>query len=250
MIQNQFLSPLLIAVMSALQAATTQLWRHVCLAASLLILARFDSPAGGGGALAAPFSSWAGKRSGPPMAPSAAGGQPGNHRADLAQILHDLRELYMLENYEDAENEPQPQPRYPAVEDYYPAAQKRAPFSSWAGKKKRAPFSSWAGKRKRAPFSSWAGKRSAPIEDEEENETEEGAARRMKRSSEEDEELLAGGAAQELGRQRRGANSFSAWGGKRTALLRRFTRDVHSDSGIVPVKVLRPHRAAFSAWGG
>jgi len=46
---------------------------------------------------------------------------------------------------------------------------------------------------------------------------------------------------------RRGANSFSAWGGKRAAELRRFARNAPD---LVPVRVLRPQRAAFSAWGG
>lgn len=125
---------------------------------------------------------------------------------------------------------------------------KRAPFSSWAGKKKRAPFSSWAGKR--APFSSWAGKRSAlaPLEVEAVEDASNGVNRRFKRSSAE--------AAEEQGeghlRQRRGANSFSAWGGKRASQLRRFTRNAPSapGDGGVPVRVLRPQRAAFSAWGG
>lgn len=232
----------------SLPAAASQLWRHLCLLAGLLLVLRFDSPSQGG-ALAAPFSSWAGKRSAPALSARA------DHRADLAQILHDLQELYLLENYED--QEPVVESHYPTAEDYYQVGQKRAPFSSWAGKRsgdmnKRAPFSSWAGKKKRAPFSSWAGKRSAPTAINEDA----GEARRLKRSSEEGSDGLdqdGEGMNQEMvghSRERRGANSFSAWGGKRTALLRRFTRDVHSDAGIVPVKVLRPHRAAFSAWGG
>ena len=145
--------------------------------------------------------------------------------------------------------------------------EKRAPFSSWAGKRaypsharnpsvaeilreyeelqsmnKRAPFSSWAGKR--APFSSWAGKRSSPhfnhLEDSQE------VRGRYKRSSGEDFE---DDDVEMHPRQRRGANSFSAWGGKR-AELRRFTRNAPIESGLMPMRVLRPQRAAFSAWGG
>lgn len=169
----------------------------------------------------APFSSWAGKRS--------------DHQADAAQLLHDLNELYMMQGGND----------YEEVAPIHSA--KRAPFSSWAGK--RAPFSSWAGKRapfsswagKRAPFSSWAGKRSAwPAQMEEEERPDEKL--RYKRSSEEEADDVMDV------RQRRGANSFSAWGGKR-AKLRRFTRNVPIE-GLVPVRVLRPQRAAFSAWGG
>jgi len=90
---------------------------------------------------------------------------------------------------------------------------------------KRAPFSSWGGKRsdelaedvplepdvKRAPFSSWGGKK------------------------------------------KRGGSSFSAWGGKRNTDLMDYikahlaARSRRDDS---PIKVIRPARAAFSAWGG
>lgn len=57
------------------------------------------------------------------------------------------------------------------------------------------------------------------------------------------------------GKKKRGGSSFSAWGGKRAGnadlmdyikahLASRSRRD---DS---PIKVIRPARAAFSAWGG
>lgn len=210
---------------------------------------------------AAPFSSWAGKRSG-------GGGFEGPaHQPDLAQLLHDLQELYMLQG--GSPND---------LEYLHPAAasaEKRAPFSSWAGK--RAPFSSWAGKRapfsswagKRAPFSSWAGKRSgangqlsgAFLDDEDLAAVEAAdmeAKHRIKRSSVEDEAAAAEAAIldedslEEHARQRRGANQFSAWGGKRNSnnnnQLRRFTRNAAPN--LVSVKVMRPQRAAFSAWGG
>ncbi|TRY68455.1 hypothetical protein TCAL_14202 [Tigriopus californicus] len=192
---------------------------------------------------AAPFSSWAGKRSTSPQFPF-----PSARRPDLAQMMHELQELYTSEYGDDSSLHQE--------EEYLPMS-KRAPFSSWAGK--RAPFSSWAGKRaafsswagKRAPFSSWAGKRSGGtglgdrvIEDDDSEEVSNN--RRFKRSSE--EELSLGSAGEPQVRSRRGANSFSAWGGKR-AQLQRFTRDVHNDA-MVPVRVMRPHRAAFSAWGG
>ena len=173
----------------------------------------------------APFSSWAGKRSTLTAA-----------RPDMAQLMHDLQELYLLKGGENAEVAMMGSPAKRAPFSSW--AGKRAPFSSWAGK--RAPFSSWAGKR--APFSSWAGKRSSEEDWQLDDDVEEGP-RRFKRSSEEEEGLV-----DEHARQRRGANSFSAWGGKRTQ-LRRFTRNVPTE-GMVPVRVLRPQRAAFSAWGG
>ena len=207
---------------------------HLLVSSCALVLAcgLFSLPAAAGSSLGAPshdadkrapFSSWAGKRSTLTAT-----------RPDMAQLIHDLQELYML-NGGAQEVDPAPVKRAP----FSSWAGKRAPFSSWAGK--RAPFSSWAGKR--APFSSWAGKRSSEetwdLDDAEE------APHRFKRSSDEEEnEEEAGMHA----RQRRGANSFSAWGGKRSQ-LRRFTRNVPSD-GMVPVRVLRPQRAAFSAWGG
>lgn len=193
---------------------------------------------------AAPFSSWAGKRSTSPQFPFQTARRP-----DLAQMMHDLRELYTSENGDDSSLHQDQE------EEYLPMS-KRAPFSSWAGK--RAPFSSWAGKRaafsswagKRAPFSSWAGKRSGGFVNRigEDDDAEDGSNNgRFKRSSEEEVSSgFEGGEPQE--RTRRGANSFSAWGGKR-AQLQRFTRDVHNDA-MVPVRVMRPHRAAFSAWGG
>ncbi len=183
----------------------------------------------------APFSSWAGKREVSSFQ---------QHRPDLAQLLHDLQELYTIEGEEQA-----------AGRIFSPV--KRAPFSSWAGKK-RAPFSSWAGKRapfsswagKRAPFSSWAGKKRSSSEELWDDEPDEGmelaSGHRIKRSSAEDEAVGDGGDDDDSlihARRRRGANSFSAWGGKR------FARNVQN-SEIMPVRVMRPQRAAFSAWGG
>lgn len=115
---------------------------------------------------------------------------------------------------------------------------KRAPFSSWGGKRS-LPRDSMSeleelaheqqeeGSRlKRKPFSAWGGKRSElPLHQD--SETSEMA--------------------------KRGVKAFSAWGGKRSAgfdedsFLRRYTRNV---DGMIPVRVLRPHRASFSAWGG
>jgi hypothetical protein len=199
-------------------------------------------------ASAAPFSSWAGKRSGygndgPLMRGSGPGAAASNDGRSVSKFLSELNSLYAA-GY----------PRQQVMEDedaafpYASAAQqKRAPFSSWAGK--RAPFSSWAGKR--APFSSWAGKRSASMLEEEPAEQEMMmSGHRFKRSSaeegddEEDEAVHT--------RDRRGANSFSAWGGKRNHQLKRFTRNAPNgrSMSLVPVRVLRPSRAAFSAWGG
>ena len=214
----------------------TKSWLFVTLSLSLVVTMSFSATP----TEAAPFSSWAGKRS-----EGGHGGAP-----DLAQLLHDLQEFYMLQGS-----------RYPAAPtelDYMPpSAEKRAPFSSWAGK--RAPFSSWAGKR--APFSSWAGKRSGGPQPQEQDSflddsdiAEMEAKHRIKRSSVEDEPFVhqiqeEGDSLEDHTRQRRGANQFSAWGGKRNQLHNRFTRNAPNNL-LVPVKVMRPQRAAFSAWGG
>lgn len=186
----------------------------------------------------APFSSWAGKRSVAPRQASS-----GVSTEDLAQLIHDLKEIYMLERGKEVRE----------FLDHFPAgepmsAEKRAPFSSWAGKRssfagKRAPFSSWAGKR--APFSSWAGKRS--LESDEDN-----SKVRVKRSSDEDED--------ELERPRRSA-SFSAWGGKRSGgeARRRIVRQTGQTASnhnrdkaeLKPLRrPARSHGSVFSAWGG
>lgn len=173
----------------------------------------------------APFSSWAGKRSLPD--------EVNLSTDDLAQLIHELKELYMLEKGNQV-REMMEKLRGDLAVDM--SAEKRAPFSQWAGKRaafsswagKRAPFSSWAGKR--APFSSWAGKRSVSSEEEEEGNV------RVKRSSDESDEVH---------RERRQA-SFSPWGGKRS----RFVRDV-SKTEMKPLR--RPARSqgqVFSAWGG
>ena len=55
------------------------------------------------------------------------------------------------------------------------------------------------------------------------------------------------------GKKKRGGSSFSAWGGKRNTDLMDYikahlaARSRRDDS---PIKVIRPARAAFSAWGG
>lgn len=210
-----------------------------CLLASALFL--LASPC----AQAAPFSSWAGKRS----APLSLLHRPAPATQDLAQLIHDLRELYMLQGgtsppgmeAADYAEEPTMDEQMEKRAPFSSWAGKRAPFSSWAGK--RAPFSSWAGKR--APFSSWAGKRSAPSYDDDADaaSSDEGKLR-LKRSSDE---------SGEFSRDTRSGNSFSAWGGKRVPLLR-FTRNAPvaapSANQLVPVSRLRPQRAAFSAWGG
>ncbi len=201
---------------------------------------------------AAAFSSWAGKRS-----DSSNENDLANlllHRSSPGEVQQLLRDLVRREQEEE-----EAAAAAAEYEDLFGAPAKRAPFSSWAGK--RAPFSSWAGKRapfsswagKRAPFSSWAGKRSAeaPMEPQE-GDDDPGRPRRIKRSSAEaEEDSQEEGAAHT--RQRRGANSFSAWGGKRANGLRRFTRNAPNGDrsmSLVPVRVLRPSRAAFSAWGG
>jgi len=182
---------------------------------------------------AAPFSSWAGKRSDGGGIAAAPGQEL--RAAEIRQLIYDLSNAYRTLQAREEEDDD---------DTYAPAVQvnKRDPFSSWAGK--RAPFSSWAGKRapfsswagKRAPFSSWAGKRSAPSMEgaDEEEQPLMMESHRIKRSSGEEEED-----ADEVVRERRGAQ-FSAWGGKR----RRRSPNVR------PVRVLRPSRAAFSAWGG
>lgn len=165
----------------------------------------------------APFSSWAGKRSGDNRVVSL--------RPVVAELLREIQEL----RAEELENGAR--------------FDKRAPFNSWAGKK-RAPFSSWAGK-KRAPFSSWAGKRSSE-ETWDDEVLDNNVKHRFKRSSDESGEET-GDDDHGYARKRRGAGSFSAWGGKKRATsLRRFTRN----APIEGMRVLRPQRAAFSAWGG
>jgi len=131
---------------------------------------------------------------------------------------------------------------------------------------KRAPFSSWGGKRtnidefdefdeneipKRASFSSWGGKR-APLGIQGDKRAPLGSLKRApigglgKRAP-------LGGLDQDLYLQKRGGSSFSAWGGKRSAELADYikahlaARSRRDDS---PIKVIRPARAAFSAWGG
>ena len=77
---------------------------------------------------------------------------------------------------------------------------------------------------KRAPFSSWGGKR-ADMAD-------------MERG---------------MYRYRRGGSSFSAWGGKRNDLVDYIKAHLAARSrrgDDSPIKVIRPARAAFSAWGG
>ena len=162
----------------------------------------------------APFSSWAGKRSG--------------EAPELNQLIRDLREALLANGYHPEEEishltTSSEEKRAP----FSAWAGKRAPFSSWAGK--RAPFSSWAGKR--APFSHWAGKRGSS----EENDivTVVGDRVRVKRSSEEDDEEQ---------RHRRSA-SFSSWGGKRSG-TKRVARKAD------PKTLRRPARSTFSAWGG
>lgn len=183
-----------------------------------------------------PFNSWAGKRSG--EMDEASNGQ-------LNSFLHELRDFIMMTG-----NHP----------IYAYQQGKRAnprPFHSWAGKKKRAPFNSWAGKKKRAPFNSWAGrKRSVEFPEEGVNDVEEDDdyKLRTKRSSSEYSEEEDGKDA--ASRRRRFRNPrqvqvpFSAWGGKRGIMdeesRRRFTRNVD----LTNLKVMRPARAAFSAWGG
>jgi hypothetical protein len=144
---------------------------------------------------------------------------------------------------------------------------KTTPFSSWAGKRsapaeeevlqryldeaKRAAFSSWAGKR--AAFSSWAGKRAdTSLDDyyvEQENDDGSDDRRRIKRES---TEADSSEGETMVARERRGVktpSAFSAWGGKRSDVLqRRFARDAAFGDALF--KVMRPHRAAFSAWGG
>lgn len=114
---------------------------------------------------------------------------------------------------------------------------KRAPFSSWGGKRslprdsmseleELAQGTEEGSRLKRKPFSAWGGKRSVmPLNQDSETSQ----------------------------MSKRGVKAFSAWGGKRSAgfdedsFLRRYTRNV---DGMIPVRVLRPHRASFSAWGG
>jgi len=111
-------------------------------------------------------------------------------------------------------------------------------FSSWAGKRsgrnQQQAFSSWAGKR--APFNSWAGKRSS-----EEEIIHEPEYVRRKRSSDETDlaepdppAVVPGG-----GLDQHGLVPGSG---------ARFARDLRDSSAVV--KVYRPVRATFSAWGG
>jgi len=206
---------------------------------SLLVLATFALSCVLSAA-AAPFSSWAGKRSSSSLADN--GGEVAPLTApEIRQLIYDLSNAYhTLQSREGADDYSPPLP------GQIPHLSKRAPFSSWAGK--RAPFSSWAGKRapfsswagKRAPFSSWAGKRSAPSMEAGEEEDEQPMmmeSHRYKRSSGEAEDTEGVQV-----RERRGAQ-FSAWGGKRR-------RRSPNERSLVPVRVLRPSRAAFSAWGG
>jgi len=183
---------------------------------------------------AAPFSSWAGKRS---LADNSEVGLELS-APEIRQLIYDLSNAYHNLQSRDDDNSGYAlqQPHLSKRAPFSSWAGKRAPFSSWAGK--RAPFSSWAGKR--APFSSWAGKRSAPSMEgaEEEEQPMMMESHRIKRSSGEAED-----ASDEVVRARRGAQ-FSAWGGKRRR------RSPNQPRSLVPVRVLRPSRAAFSAWGG
>jgi len=168
----------------------------------------------------APFSSWAGKRSGESIVvPTSAG---------LRGLIERLQQLYSQQRQEENGG-----PREIKRAPFNSWAGKRAPFNSWAGK--RAPFSSWAGKR--APFSSWAGKRSSEEEIKDEDllanhgDDRFGDAQhsnRVKRSSGEyfEEQPSTGNgnshvrvareAAQskQLRRRVRSNTAFSAWGGK------------------------------------
>ena len=200
-------------------------------------------------ASSAPFNSWAGKRSSSSVWSPSSEVAPSSinqyTREELSRLIHELRDALVRQRQEEDEVEEDYGPYYPT--NLIAAADKRAAFNSWAGK--RAPFNSWAGKRapfnswagKRAPFNSWAGKRS--VGDSMDHS-------RSKRSSGEEMD------DDDDSHRVRRANSFSAWGGKR-ARLRRFARndaDAVSDGGdglsLGQIKVLRPNRAAFSAWGG
>jgi len=183
----------------------------------------------------APFSSWAGKRS----------SEEDLSAAEMAQLVHELEDMYQLHNSAEADDVSGLSKRAP----FSSWAGNRAPFSSWAGK--RAPFSSWAGKR--APFSSWAGKRS--VEDDDQAQLaylhqQQPAGHRYKRSSGEIDDDT------ESTRVRRGAG-FSAWGGKRSLTgvddedmgKKRIARNTNAVEEGHKV-VVRPARASFSAWGG
>lgn len=83
------------------------------LVAAALLLVATAAPASGYPEKRAPFSSWAGKRSDPAV------------DMDLRRLLHDLQELYTLQQ-EQAEQDEEDLDEEAIV--------KRAPFSSWAGK--------------------------------------------------------------------------------------------------------------------
>merc|ERR1712179_513985 len=121
---------------------------------------------------------------------------------------------------------------------------RQAGFSSWAGKRsgrnQQQAFSSWAGKR--APFNSWAGKRSS----EEDLITEPECVRR-KRSS--DESDLAEPDPPVGGQDAHGLlHGAGEAHGRLHGAGARFARDLRDNSAVV--KVYRPVRATFSAWGG
>jgi len=110
-------------------------------------------------------------------------------------------------------------------------------FSAWAGKRggRSQAFSSWAGKR--APFSSWAGKRSGemPIYHEVPEYASSGHMRRKRSSGESFEDFEESN--QDLEKRSSGGSN-------------RFARDIREPAVGRPVKVFRPQRATFSAWGG
>ncbi|CAB4054434.1 unnamed protein product [Lepeophtheirus salmonis] len=97
------------------------------------------------------------------------------------------------------------------------------------------PFNAWGGKRKVTPFNAWAGKRSIYLDGDDE---EAFKANRYKRAS---EDMTRDPNERKYAKM---SIPFSAWGGKRGLL--RFARNVNVPS----LKVMRPARAVFSAWGG
>merc|ERR1712183_106922 len=100
-------------------------------------------------------------------------------------------------------------------------------------KRRQQAFSAWAGKR--APFSSWAGKRSGemPIYHEVPEYASSGHMRRKRSSGESFED------SEETQFEKRSNGGSN-----------RFARDIREPAVGRPVKVFRPQRATFSAWGG
>lgn len=164
--------------------------------------------------------------------------------ADLDKIATDLEELSQIRRMED----------FAANQELI----KRTRFSSWGGK--RTPFSAWGGKRsvhprwnfKRTPsYVSSAGKYEMPNYDDLVSDLV------SQMETVERDQLNFGN---EDGRRIRRGVAFSSWGGKRSSpeevddsSRTRSSRNPHmsgGDDNKGTAKVVRPARAAFSAWGG